>query len=222
MKRIFPRTDLYCLTDYALSLGRSNLEVTRELLAAGVKLIQYREKDRPMGLRLEECLAIRGLTREAGACFIVNDHVDIALLADADGVHIGQDDLPAEAVRRLIGPDRIIGVSTHAPEQAKAALAAGADYIGAGPVFATKTKEDVCAPVGLEYLAWAAQNIPLPIAAIGGLSPANLRAAALAGAGCFALVSAIVAQPDIRAAVSEARAALGAAFTPPGPARPGD
>ncbi|MDR2051767.1 MAG: thiamine phosphate synthase [Deltaproteobacteria bacterium] len=208
MKRIFPRTDLYCLTDFSLSLGRSNVEVVGELLAAGVRLIQYREKERKMGVMLEECLAIRALTREAGACFIVNDHVDIALLADADGVHVGQEDLPVYAVRSLLGPDKIVGVSTHAPEQAVAAQDAGADYIGVGPIFPTRTKKDVSAPVGLEYIAYAAKNLHIPFTAIGGLNPGNLAEAARAGAGCCSLVSAIVGARDIRAAVEAARASM--------------
>lgn len=128
-----PETDLYALTDDNLSLGRPVLEVAQALLDSGIKILQYREKDKKAGKMLEECLALRRMTRAAGACFIVNDHVDIAILCDADGVHVGQDDLPLPAVRRLVGPDMIVGLSTHTPEQAKEALAAGADYIGVGP-----------------------------------------------------------------------------------------
>ncbi|MCL1915270.1 MAG: thiamine phosphate synthase [Desulfovibrionaceae bacterium] len=208
MKRIFPRVDLYGITDQPLSLGRSNVRVVEELLGAGVRVIQYREKERKTGVMLEECMAIRILTREAGACFLVNDHVDIALLVDADGVHVGQEDLPVSAVRELIGPDRIIGLSTHAPEQARAAVEAGADYIGVGPVFATRTKKDVCAPVGLEYLRYVARNLDIPFTAIGGLKPENLGEAARAGAYCCAMVSALVSAPDIPAAVAAARKAL--------------
>ncbi len=92
------------------------------------------------------------LTRAAGVTFIVNDYVDVALLVDADGVHVGQDDLPVGEVRRLLGRDKIVGLSTHSPKQAEEAVRAGADYIGVGPIFATKTKEDVCDPVGF-YLS---------------------------------------------------------------------
>lgn len=204
----FPETDLYCLTDYALSLGRGNLEVARFLLDAGVKVIQYREKERKMGIMLEECLALRALTREAGACFIVNDHVDLALLADADGVHLGQEDLPPQAARSLLGPNKIIGVSTHAPAQARAAVEAGADYIGVGPIFATSTKKDVCAPVGLEYLSYVARNIQIPFTAIGGINKDNIAGVMRAGARCCSLVSALVGAPDIGEAVVQARAAM--------------
>lgn len=147
-----PGADIYALTDSKLSLGRPTLQVARALLDAGIKILQYREKDMDAGLMLEECRALRAMTLEAGACFIVNDHVDIAMLCDADGVHVGQDDLPVEAVRSLIGPDRIIGLSTHSPDQARKAVAVGADYIGVGPIYATQTKKNVCAPVTLEYL----------------------------------------------------------------------
>ena len=99
-----PETDLYALTDDELSLGRPAVEVAKALLDSGIKILQYREKEKKAGQMLKECLELRRLTREAGACFIVNDHVDIAVLCEADGVHVGQEDLPVEAVRRLVGP----------------------------------------------------------------------------------------------------------------------
>ena len=150
-----------------LSLGRPVLEVARALLDSGIRILQYREKDKKAGKMLEECRALREMTRSAGACFIVNDHVDIAILCEADGVHVGQDDLPVPAVRSLVGPNMIIGLSTHSPEQARAAVAMGADYIGVGPIYPTQTKKDVCAPVTLDYLDWVVQNISLPFVAIG-------------------------------------------------------
>lgn len=208
MKRQYPETDIYGITDFELSLGRSNVEVTRLMLEAGVKIIQYREKERKMGVMYEECLAIRELTRLAGACFIVNDHVSLALLADADGVHVGQEDLPIAQVRALVGPNRIIGLSTHSPEQARKALADGADYIGVGPVYATQTKKDVCEPVGLDYVAWVAHNIALPFVAIGGIKAHNIREVRQHGASCCAVISGIVGQKDIAGAVNELRCAM--------------
>jgi thiamine-phosphate pyrophosphorylase len=139
MKPAFPSTDLYCITSRELSLGRDNIAVVREFMEAGIKIVQYREKERKMGVMLEECLAIRRLTREAGALFIVNDHVDLALLSDADGVHVGQEDLPPAAARALLGPEKIVGLSTHSPEQARAAVAAGVDYLGVGTICPTST-----------------------------------------------------------------------------------
>ena len=134
MPRILPgETDIYAITDSRLSLGRSLEEVASALLGAGVRLLQYREKNFKGGEMLEECRLLRRLTREAGACFIVNDHVDIAMLVDADGVHVGQEDLPVPEVRRLVGPDMIIALSTHEPDQALAARALGARYLGVWP-----------------------------------------------------------------------------------------
>ncbi|KAF4530465.1 hypothetical protein B566_EDAN018612 [Ephemera danica] len=147
MRRIFPATDIYAITDSTLSLGRSAVQVVEALLQAKVGIIQYREKEKYAGEMLEECRQIRAMTRAAGAFFIVNDHVDIAALVDADGVHVGQKDLPLAAVRQIMGNDCVVGLSTHSPEQAAQAVAQGADYIGVGPIFATKTKKDVCDPV---------------------------------------------------------------------------
>lgn len=209
MPAILPgQTDIYALTDSRLSLGRPVLEVAGALLDAGVRLVQYREKRLPAGLMLEECRALRRMTREREACFIVNDHVDIAQLVDADGVHVGQDDLPVQEVRRLLGKGKIIGLSTHSPEQALAAVEAGADYIGVGPIFATKTKEDVVAPVGFEYLDWVVSHVSLPFVAIGGIKAANAAEVAAHGADCCALVSALVGASDIGLAVAEVRAAI--------------
>lgn len=209
MKVVFPQNDsLYALTDFGLSLGRSNVQVVKELLDAGIKLIQYREKDRKMGVMLEECRAIRALTHEAGAIFIVNDHIDLAMLVKADGVHVGQEDLPVPAVRELVGPDMIIGLSTHAPAEAHAAKEAGADYIGVGPIYATQTKKDVCEPVGLEYLEYVAKHVGLPFTAIGGIKVHNVAEVKAHGAHNFAVISALVGQRDIAAAVNDFNRAI--------------
>lgn len=209
MPRILPgETDIYALTDARLSLGRSLEEVVTALLAAGVRIVQYREKKLDGGPMLEECRLLRRLTREAGACFIVDDHVDLALMAQADGVHVGQKDIPVPDVRALAGPEMLIGLSTHSPEQARAAVAAGADYIGVGPIFATSTKEDVVAPVGFAYLDWVTANITLPSVAIGGIKRHNIAEVARHGARCCALVSELVGAPDIAARVAEVRQAM--------------
>lgn len=209
MPPILPsQTDIYALTDARLSRGRSAVEQAKALLAAGVKILQYREKHASGRIMLEECRALRRLTAEAGACFIVNDHIDIAMLADADGVHVGQDDVPVQEVRRLLGPGKIVGLSTHSPEQALAAVAAGADYIGVGPIFATQTKEDVCAPVGFRYLEWVASHIDLPFVAIGGIKAHNIADVVRHGAYCCALVSELVGAEDIAAKVEQVRRAM--------------
>ena len=201
---------IYGITAEKFSNGRTNVEVVRQMLAGGIRIIQYREK-RPyksFAEMLAECRAIRALTRATGALFIVNDHPSLALLADADGVHVGQDDLPVAEVRRLVGPHRLIGLSTHDPDQAAAAVTAGADYIGVGPLFATQTKDDVCAPVGLGYLEHAVATCPLPFVAIGGIKEHNIAAVAATGVRTCAVVSAITGAEDIAGVVQRLRKAL--------------
>jgi len=195
------KSAIYGITAEEHSRGRSNTEVVREMIKAGIKIIQYREKDKNMSAKYRECLQLRQMTREAGVTFIVNDHPDLALLAEADGVHLGQDDLPAEAVRRLVGRKMIIGLSTHCPQQAEAALRAEVDYIGVGPLFPTSTKKDVCAPVGLTYLEYVVANIPLPFVAIGGIKKQNIREVIDRGATCVCLVTEIVGAADIQSLV---------------------
>jgi len=191
---------IYAILSEEHSRGRSNLDVCRAILDAGVRVVQYREKDKKAGEMYAECLALRDMTREAGATFIVNDHVDLALLVDADGVHVGQEDLPPAAVRRLLGPGKVIGLSTHGPGQARAAQTSGVvDYIGVGPIFATKTKKDVCDPVGFEYLDYVVEHIPMPFVAIGGIKEHNLPQVRERGARMACLVTEIVGADDVRA-----------------------
>ncbi len=209
MSIILPgETDLYAITDERLSLGRSLEEVARELLGAGIRILQYREKKMHDGEMLEKCRLLRRITREYDACFIVDDHVDIALLSHADGVHVGQNDIPLYDVRTLVGSAMVVGVSTHEPEQAKAAFRDGADYIGVGPIYATKTKEDVVSPVGLSYLDWVKANIDMPFVCIGGIKAHNIHDVVEHGAQCCALVSEFVSAPNIGEAVQKVRKAM--------------
>jgi thiamine-phosphate pyrophosphorylase len=205
MKKQLP-TGIYGITAEKFSKGRSNIEVVREMIRGGVSVIQYREKHAHKRIReiYAECRAIREITAENGVMFIVNDFVDIALLVDADGVHVGQDDLPVDAVRKLVG-DKLIGLSTHSPEQALAAIAIGADYIGVGPIFETQTKDDVCAPVGLDYLAYAAANVPIPFVAIGGIKEHNMAEVLRNGARSVCLVTEIVGAANISETVRKLR-----------------
>jgi thiamine-phosphate pyrophosphorylase len=189
---------IYGITAEKFSRGRSNIEVVEEMIRGGIRIIQYREKYKDKNIRdiYEECRIIRKITREHDVLFIVNDFVDIALLTDADGVHLGQDDLPVEAARRLMG-DKIVGVSTHSPAQAEAAVAAGADYIGVGPIYETKTKENVCDPVGLGYLDYVVEKISIPFVAIGGIKEHNIHEVVARGARTVCLVTEIVGAEDI-------------------------
>lgn len=203
------KADIYGITAEEYSLGRSNIDVVAQMIEAGIRVIQYREKEKSDRQQYEECLKIREMTKEAGVTFIVNDRVDLALLAGADGLHLGQDDAPPETVRKLVGDKLFIGLSTHSPEQAKAALKQDIDYIGVGPIFATNTKKNVCAPVGLEYLEYVVKNIPLPFVAIGGIKEHNIADVYSRGARCIALVTEIVGDPDIVDRVRSLRAAMG-------------
>lgn len=207
---------LYGITAEKFSGGRSNIQVVEKMIEGGIKIIQYREKRPAKSYRtiLEECRQIRALTRAAGVIFIVNDYVDIALLVDADGVHVGQDDLPVSEVKRLLGPEKIVGLSTHSPSQAQDAARAGADYIGVGPVFATQTKDDVCDPVGCSYLEWVAENISLPFVAIGGIKLHNIDQIVRRGARSICLVTEIVGAPDIVARIRQVHAAIALSPTP--------
>lgn len=198
-------TDLYCITAEEHSAGRSNIEVVQEMIAAGIKIIQYREKDKKMKVKYQECQVIREMTKVAGVTFIVNDDIDLAILVEADGVHIGQDDLPIEKVRQLVGEDMIIGLSTHSPAQAQEAVVRGADYIGVGPIFKTATKKDVCDPVGFTYLEYVIQNIKIPFVAIGGIKVANIGQVAKVGAKCIAVVTDITTAEDIPNRINQLR-----------------
>jgi thiamine-phosphate pyrophosphorylase len=205
----FIAADIYGLTAAEYSLGRSNVEIVDLLIAAGIRVIQYREKYRKPGFMLEECLAIRAKTRAASATFIVNDHVDLAILVEADGVHLGQEDLPPDAVRKLVGDQMLIGLSTHSPGQAQTAAHLGAvDYIGVGPIFATQTKHDVCEPVGLAYLDYVVENIDLPFVAIGGIKQHNIKQVKDHGARTIALVTEIVGAKDVIVQVAAIREQL--------------
>ncbi len=202
-KRKFPDTDIYCLTAEKLSLGRNNITVVQDMIHAGVKIIQYREKQKKTGEKYRECTAIRELTQKAGVTMIINDDIDLAMMVNADGVHIGQDDFPIETVRKLVGDEMFIGLSTHSPEQAEDAVRRGADYIGVGPIYKTETKEDVCAPVGLEYLKYVVKNIHIPFVAIGGIKADNIHKICETGAACAALVSEIVGNSNIPGKIKE-------------------
>jgi thiamine-phosphate pyrophosphorylase len=165
-------TRLYPITDRRLS-GLSHLEQVLHLSEAGATLIQLREKVlSPLEFYREAKPALR-VARTRGVKIIVNDRVDIALALKADGVHLGQDDVPPEAARRLLGPDAIIGYSTHNLEQALRAAKMPLDYVAIGPIFETSTKEDPDSPIGLDGLRIAVQEVGLPVVAIGGITLAN-------------------------------------------------
>ena len=167
------------------------LDAVASALQGGVDILQFREKTMPAKKILELGKKLKQLCLEYGAIFIINDRIDIAAVLEADGVHLGQDDLSVKAAREILGEKCIVGVSTHAPEQALRAVEDGADYIGAGPVFATPTKEGRT-PVGLEYIKWVSENIEIPAFAIGGIDDQNVEQVLDAGAKRIAVVRAII------------------------------
>ncbi|NCA99549.1 MAG: thiamine phosphate synthase [Clostridia bacterium] len=194
---------LYGVASPEPATGRSALASGLDLLAAGVFVLQYRNKTADTVDQLADCQVLAAACHERGALLIVNDRVDIALASGADGVHLGQEDLPVGVARQLAahvrpGQPFWIGQSTHNPEQARAAADAGCDYIGIGPVFATTTKADLRVPVaGLEYVHWSATTLDLPHVAIGGISPGNFEQVFSAGARCCAMISAINQESDL-------------------------
>ncbi|MGQ9681009.1 MAG: thiamine phosphate synthase [Anaerolineae bacterium] len=201
-------SDLYAITAEEFSLGRTNVEVVARLLEAGIRVVQYRAKDKEHGAKYRECQEVRRLTAEASALLIVNDHPDLALMVGADGVHIGQDDYPIEAVRALVGDGLLIGVSTHSPAQAEEAVRRGADYVGVGPIFPTQTKKNPLPAVGLEYLDYAVAHVAIPFVAIGGIKLHNVGLVRQRGAQCIAMVTEIVGAVNIVKRVQEIREAL--------------
>jgi thiamine-phosphate pyrophosphorylase len=196
------------MTADKFSKGRTNIQVVEAMIAGGIKIIQYREKrpDKSFAEMLRQCRLIREMTRKAGVLLVVNDYVELAMMVQADGVHLGQDDWPPDDVRRLVGDAMMIGVSTHSPEQASRAMDLGADYIGVGPIYQTQTKDDVCAPVGLDYLEFARTHVSIPFVAIGGIKTHNLAQVVRHGARTACLVTEIVAADDIAATVERLNA----------------
>ena len=203
--QILRNADLYGITGECFSHGRDNIAVAEDMLKAGIPVLQYREKEKSMRKKYEQCVRLRELASRFGALFLINDHIDLCLAVEADGVHIGQDDLPLEAVRRLIGPDKIIGLSTHSPEQAEDAVRRKADYIGVGPIYRTFTKKDVCDPVGLSYLRYAAEHVSLPFVTIGGIKEHNVAEVVRNGAKCVCMVSEIAGAENIEETVKNIR-----------------
>jgi thiamine-phosphate pyrophosphorylase len=177
------------------------LEVVETALQNGLTLVQYRDKEVNDTTRWENALQLKQLCRQYGALFVINDRVDLALAVDADGVHLGQQDVPIAVAREILGKQKIIGRSTTNPEEMQRAIAEGADYIGVGPVYATPTKAGK-APAGLEYVSYAAANSSIPWFAIGGIDTNNLKEVLSAGATRVAVVRAIT-QADLPAVVTQ-------------------
>ena len=194
---------LYLVTDRGLAMGRDMLDIVREAVAGGVTMVQLREKDCPMRDFVALGRELVALLRPLGVPLIINDRVDVALACDADGVHIGQSDMPYDIARRLLGPDRIIGLSVESMDDIVAANALDVDYVGVSPVFATSTKTDTARPFGLDGLLEAVRLSVHPTVAIGGMNARTAADVMACGTDGIAVVSAIVSAESPREAARE-------------------
>jgi len=193
---------MYAVTDRAWLNGRRLVEVVKESLDGGVSFVQLREKHLAKDEFLKEALALKTLCRDYGVPFVINDDVEIALAADANGVHVGQHDMEAGDVRRRLGEDKIIGVSAQTVEQARLAEARGADYLGVGAVFPTGSKSDA-EDVSFETLKAICEAVSIPVVAIGGIGKDNVERLKGSGICGVAVISAIYAQKNIKKAAQE-------------------
>jgi thiamine-phosphate pyrophosphorylase len=198
----FSRAVLYLVTSQAMSRGRTTEEIVRQALAGGARLVQLREKDLPLPDFARRARKIRAMTKRAGALLIINDRLDVALAVKADGVHLGQDDLPVAEARK-IAPDLIIGASSHSLKEALAAQQAGASYVNIGPIFPTKTKKWDKKFVGLKKMEQIAAKLKIPFTVMGGIKADHIPELTKAGAKTIAVVTAITAAPDPRAATEK-------------------
>ena len=199
--RPYSLSGLYIILDPSVSPARSLVEVLTAAAEAGASLFQYRNKTASMKEAYVEAVVLRQAAAKAGVFFIVNDRCDLALAVDADGVHLGQGDLPLDLARKVMGPDKLIGISTHNSDQVREATAGKPDYLGFGPIFTPGSKQDHDPVVGLEGLRAMRALTSLPVFAIGGIQIEQVGEVVRAGANGVAIISAILKAPDISHAV---------------------
>ena len=194
------RTDfrLYLITDRLGCAGRPLVKIVEEGLKGGVKVVQLREKDLSSRDLYDLAVDMRRLTQRYGAKMLVNDRIDIAMAVEADGVHLGERSVSPEVARKLLGEERLIGVSCHGAESAMAAWKKGADFVTVGPVFFTPSKAEYGDPLGLTVLGDIARQVNIPVFAIGGITQANVHEALSAGAWGIAVISALLSADDPR------------------------
>jgi len=195
--------NLYLITDrHVVPPGRTLTEQVRSALEGGVRAVQLREKDLPAAALYLLAVELRTVTREFGARLLINDRIDLALAVEADGVHLGGHSLPVAVARQLLGPDRLLGVSTHRLDEIHAAAQNGADFVTFGPIYPTPSKLSLGAPLGLEPLATACVASPLPLFALGGVTLSRLAELRTVGCGRFACIAAILSAPSPAIAAS--------------------
>ena len=200
---------LCLVTDRGLAAGRSVIDIALAAAHGGATMVQLREKDATTRAFVEQARALKAALAPLRVPLAINDRLDVALAVDADGLHVGQDDMPVDEARRLLGPGKFIGLSITAVDQVLRPDAAAADYLGVGPIYAQRTKEDAAAPLGIEGLRRLRGLTGKPIVAIGGLTPDNSAPALAAGADGLAVVSSIVAAGDPEAAARRFAALFG-------------
>ena len=188
---------LYIILDPSIRPDRSLTDVLREAAMAGARLFQYRNKSASMKEAYAEALVLRKAALDEGVTFIVNDRCDLALAIDADGVHLGQEDLPLDLARKVMGPDKLIGISTHNLNQVRQATVGRPDYLGFGPIFKPGSKQDHDPIVGIEGLRAMRKLTSLPVFAIGGIQIDQVGEVTRAGANGVAVISAILKSSDI-------------------------
>ena len=203
-KAKFEDVDIYPVTCERLSAGRTNLEILHAVIQGGAGIIQLREKEVSVKDLYHLALVFREVTSRAGVLLFINDHLDIAMAVEADGVHLGQDDLPVAAARKL-APELLIGASTHSLEDALQAQDDGADYVNIGPIFPTKTKEGIDRYLGPDAIAAISAKIQVPFTVMGGINDSNIEQVLAQGARRIAVVTAVTQAPDIRETVISLR-----------------
>ena len=197
---------LYLVTNRALSLGRSNLEVIRAAVQGGVTVVQLRDKEATTKDFYEEGLKIKDFLELNRIPLIINDRIDIVLALEADGVHLGQDDMPVNIARKILGSDKVIGASVFTPDEAKEAESQGADYLGLSPIFVTGTKPELTEQIGIEGIPPIRSSVRISVLGIGSMNQANAYEAVKAGLDGVAVVSAICSQKDPKAAAEAIKA----------------
>lgn len=193
----------YFITDSKLSRAGNTSDV-KNAVASGVKIIQYRNKDASTKQMYEEALKLKSICKDI--IFLINDRLDIALSVGADGLHLGSDDLPYKAARRLLGKNKIIGLTVHSVREAIEAQKLGADYIGVAPIFATRTKTDAGKPKGVRLIKEIRKRVSIPIIAIGGINLSSAREVIAAGADGLCAISAVVGKPDVKKEIEKFQA----------------
>ncbi len=194
----FKNIRLYPVTCEELSCGRSDIQVVEDLLEGGVQVVQYRNKKASRRTIFSVAQTLRSLTRDKGALLIINDYIDVAMAVDADGVHLGQNDIPCREARRLLGPDKIIGISCHSIEDLVQAEQDGTSYANIGPLFVTQTKETSVKPVGLELFLQAQATAKIPLTVMGGIHQEHFETLIVAGVQRIAMISELTQAKNIR------------------------